>query len=159
VASEYPLGTEPRRYHFPRRNRLISALAQGVVVVEAAGRSGSLITAAWALDQGREVMALPGPADAPGSQGCHDLIRQGAHLVTGAAEVLALLDGGRERPRDLALSREETHMLDHLRRAPQPLDVILESVGLPVGPALAALARLELAGLAVQGPGRMVWRA
>ena len=112
----------------------------------------------WGWERGREVMALPGPADAPGSQGCHELIRQGAHLVTGAAEVLALLEGGAERPRDIPLSADETEVFDHLRRVPQPLDHILDGCGLPTGRALAALARLELSGLAVQGPGRMVWR-
>lgn len=89
VVSEFPLGTPPLPWHFPRRNRIIAGLAAGVVVVEAAAKSGSLVTARLALDAGREVMAMPGPIDAPGSAGPHQLIRDGAILVGGIDDVVA----------------------------------------------------------------------
>lgn len=91
VATEHPPGTPPRRHHFPFRNRLICGIARGLVVVEATLRSGSLTTVGWALDQGVEVMAFPGPAEGPHYEGCHQLIREGAALVTGAVDVLQVL--------------------------------------------------------------------
>ena len=88
IISELPLGVGPKPFHFPRRNRLIAALALGVVVIEAAKKSGSLITARIAADLGREVFALPGPIGSPTSSGCHKLIQQGAKLVCSPKEVL-----------------------------------------------------------------------
>ncbi|MGD9942877.1 MAG: DNA-processing protein DprA [Burkholderiaceae bacterium] len=93
IISELPLGSPPRRDHFPRRNRLIAGLALGVLVVEAARQSGSLITARHAGEFGREVMAIPGSIHSPLSKGCHQLIRQGAKLVESAEDVLAELRG------------------------------------------------------------------
>jgi DNA processing protein len=95
LLSEFPLGTPPHPTHFPRRNRLIAHLAAGTLVVEAAPRSGSLITARQALDAGREVMAVPGSVLSPQSQGCHGLIRDGAALIETPRQVMELL-GGRE---------------------------------------------------------------
>ncbi|MEM7166849.1 MAG: DNA-processing protein DprA [Planctomycetota bacterium] len=91
VISEFEPDSPPRREHFPQRNRLISALALAVVVVEATNRSGSLITARWALRQGRDVCAFPGPVEGPQYQGCHRLIREGAALVTNVVEVLEVV--------------------------------------------------------------------
>jgi DNA processing protein len=91
VVAELPLGTEPQARHFPRRNRIISGVALGVVVVEAAARSGSLITARFALEQGREVFAVPGSPFDPRARGCNDLLRHGATLTETAADVLAQL--------------------------------------------------------------------
>ncbi len=91
IVAELPLGTEPQARHFPRRNRIISGMALGVVVVEAAARSGSLITARFALDQGREVFAVPGSPLDPRARGCNDLLRHGATLTETAADVLAQL--------------------------------------------------------------------
>jgi DNA processing protein len=91
IVAELPLGTEPQARHFPRRNRIISGMALGVVVVEAAARSGSLITARFALEQGREVFAVPGSPLDPRSRGCNDLLRNGATLTETAEDVLAQL--------------------------------------------------------------------
>jgi DNA processing protein len=93
LISEYPLGTPPLPHHFPRRNRIISGLSEAVLVVQAALRSGSLITAQQALEQGRDVMALPGSIHEAQSKGCHALIRQGAKLVESAQDVLEELRG------------------------------------------------------------------
>ena len=91
IVAELPLGTEPLARHFPRRNRIISGMALGVVVVEAAARSGSLITARFALEQGREVFAVPGSPLDPRARGCNDLLRHGATLTENAADVLSQL--------------------------------------------------------------------
>ena len=91
VASEFPEGAPPKKEHFPQRNRLISGLCLAVVVVEATVRSGSLITARWALQQGKDVLAFPGPTEGPQYEGCHQLLKEGAALVTGVGDVLNVL--------------------------------------------------------------------
>ena len=93
LITEFPMGTPPHPTHFPRRNRIISSLSLGTLVVEAGNDSGALITADFALDQGREVFAVPGAVHQPGSMGTHKLIREGAHLVERASDILAILEG------------------------------------------------------------------
>jgi DNA processing protein len=107
VISEMPLGWEPRARDFPRRNRLISGLALGVVVIEAARRSGSLITARFALEQGREVFAVPGSPLDPRCEGSNGLLKQGAILVTEAADVVAVLRPILGAPLDLPVEEPE----------------------------------------------------
>jgi DNA processing protein len=149
LVSEQPVGLEPQARHFPRRNRIVSGLARAVVVVEAAARSGSLITARCALDQGREVMAVPGhPMDARAA-GCNGLIREGALLVRDAADVLAALGGAvggpapappaRPTPED-AGPEHATAPLPGGRRAPAARPAAPEAPG----PALATRGRAHL---------------
>ena len=154
-----PLGWEPRARDFPRRNRIISGLALGVVIVEAARRSGSLITARFALEQGREVFAVPGSPLDPRAEGVNDLLKQGATLVTEAADVIAALQpilGKRREPplRDVA-EPDETHepdadararVLALLSPAPVSLDDLVRLAGSTAAIVRTVLLELELAG-------------
>ena len=127
IVAELPLGTEPQARHFPRRNRIISGMALGVVVVEAAARSGSLITARFALEQGREVFAVPGSPLDPRARGCNDLLRHGATLTENVADVLSQLGpqlGGIEQLRPVPLIA--------IRTAPPPV-LFPASGGAPAG--------------------------
>ena len=113
VVAELPLGTEPQARHFPRRNRIISGMARGVVVVEAAAKSGSLITARFALEQGREVFAVPGSPLDPRSRGCNDLLRSGATLTETAGDILTQLGPllqGEMPPRAAMTPPRKTHL-------------------------------------------------
>jgi DNA processing protein len=160
LVSEFPTGTPPRSQNFPRRNRLMSGLARGVVVIEAAARSGSLITARLAGDQGREVMAVPGSIHNPLTRGCHRLIKDGAALVENVDDVLAVLgisapagameraahagDGGKI-PSD-ALDSDAEMLLNALGFGPADLDRLLERTGLPAHSVISKLQLLELEG-------------
>jgi DNA processing protein len=161
--SEQPMGLTPQARHFPRRNRLISGLARAVIVVEAAGKSGSLITARDALDQGREVLAVPGhPMDAQAS-GCNMLIRDGAQLVRNAQDVLAALpleisqpelaqaplDIPAPAPRKRALAEVaalHTQILERLGPSPLAEDQLIRDLGQPARHVSPALVNLELDG-------------
>jgi DNA processing protein len=167
--SEMPFGWEPRARDFPRRNRLISGLSLGVVIVEAAKRSGSLITARFALEQGREVFAVPGSPLDPRAEGTNGLLKQGATLVTEAADVIAVLEPILDRAPDLPT--EEPDISDEmvagepdpdvrarivalLGPAPIGIDDLVRLSGAPAGIVRTVLLELELAGrLDRQGGG------
>ena len=164
IVSEYPVGTPPLPGNFPKRNRIISGLAAGVLVVEAAAQSGSLITARQAAEQGREVFAIPGSIHAALSKGCHLLIREGAKLVDGAGDVLEAmawspLAGRRPLPR-LAVaaaaavsSAEDDSLLAALGHDPVDPDTLLALVGGTPGELSTRLLLLELAGTVERLPG------
>ncbi len=158
LVSEYPLGMHPGKHHFPERNRLISGLSLGTLVVEAARRSGSLITARLAAEQGREVFALPGSIHNPLARGCHELIRQGAKLVETANDIvseLAPLAGHVLQTTMESTSNENSlHNLEHeyvelrkhLGHDPVSVDELAENSGLTIDQVSSMLLILELHG-------------
>ena len=151
LVSEFPPGRAPRRHHFPWRNRLISGLSSAVIVVEAAQASGSLITARWAVDQGRAVFALPGRVDHPMSRGCHRLLREGAELLEDPADVLPAL--GRA-PASPEVPPGPAHpLLGALRGETLTADELSQRLHRPVAEVLVELVELELAGAVARGPG------
>lgn len=158
IVSEFPLGTPPLAEHFPNRNRLISGLSLGVLVVEAAVGSGSLITARLATDQGREVFAIPGSIHSPLSRGCHALIRQGAKLVETANDVLEELGAlarvaGESRALPADLPAAQRQLLEHLGHDPASVDQLVERSGLTAEAVSSMLLQLELQGLVEAGAG------
>ncbi|MEW7848949.1 DNA-processing protein DprA [Massilia aurea] len=164
IVSEYALGTPPLAANFPRRNRIISGLAAGVLVVEAAAQSGSLITAQMAAEQGREVFALPGSIHSALTKGCHRLIREGAQLVETVDDVLAAM---RVSPLARlthvadAAPHEDTALLGALGHEPVALDELLARLTIDAGALGARLLDLELAGFVTQLPGgrvQRIWR-
>jgi DNA processing protein len=154
IVSEFALGTPPVAANFPRRNRIISGLARGVLVVEAALDSGSLITARLAADQGRDVFAVPGSIHSPLSKGCHALIRQGAKLVESAQDVLDELGGVASTPTPSRETPEETHaVLRHMGHDPCNVDTLCRRSGLTADVVSAMLLQLELEGRVASLPG------
>ncbi|MFC4159909.1 DNA-processing protein DprA [Chitinimonas lacunae] len=153
LLSEFPLGTPAHPSHFPRRNRLISGMARGVLVVEAALQSGSLITARQAAEQGREVFALPGSIHSTLSKGCHALIKQGAKLVESAADILDELGSPAPLRPATPGSAEEEALLSALGFEPVDLETLCARTNLTVEQAYAMLLPLELAGRLVKLPG------
>ncbi|HQS99803.1 MAG TPA: DNA-processing protein DprA [Thiobacillus sp.] len=157
IVSEFPLGTAPLPGHFPRRNRLISGLSRGVLVVEAAPDSGSLITARVATEQGREVFAMPGSIHSPLSRGCHALIKQGAKLVESAADILDEL-AWHTRLTPPRFAEASAHspadpVLDAFDGAPTTADALAERTGLTLDTLSAKLLTLELEGHIASLPG------
>lgn len=160
LLTEYPPGAAPDAAHFPQRNRIISGLGLGVVVVEAALPSGSLLSAQHAAEQGREVMAVPGPVRSATSRGCHELLRNGAALIETAEDVIRAL-GDRFKPSALpatcastptpfdaaALNDDERRLFEATSMEPYSVDRLVERTGLGAARVSAALVRLELAGL------------
>jgi len=154
VISEYPPQSPGVAYHFPRRNRIISALSDCVIVIEARKKSGTMITVDHALNQGKDVFALPGRYNDPMSQGCNMLIKQGANILTGPedlAQILGLIteeDDKNTKKCNLGLAKEENMVYSCISLQPKNIDDLLEQIGqLTVGELSLALMRLEIAGL------------
>lgn len=176
LVSEMPLGMAPLSRHFPRRNRLISGMARGVVVIEAAERSGSLITANYALEQGREVFAVPGSPLDPRAKGANRLIREGATLTEGAEDVIAALrpmlgasfqEPGRSDPPvppDQSGLEQEADRIrwsveEKLGPSPVDIDELIRQCSAPPAAVLTVILELELAGRVQRHPGnRVSWR-
>lgn len=167
VLSELPIGSPPQSHHFPRRNRIISGLAWGVLVAEAAADSGSLITAKLALEQGREVFAVPGPVKEAACRGSNGLLKDGARLVEGAQDIiddiLPQLDarmrarvapgrGGRRA--GPPCGKEEISVYEALSHEPQSVDAVIEHTGLTAAQVASTLLALELNGHVRQLPGQ-----
>lgn len=162
LLSEFPLGAAGAAHHFPRRNRLISGLSQGCLVIEAALASGSLITARAAAEQGREVFAVPGSIHSPLSKGCHTLIKQGAKLVESAEDVLAELTAfrrtGYASTRAAPAATEGEPLLAQMGFDPVDVDSLCARTGMAAKQVTAELLRLELAGQVAALPGGMYQR-
>ena len=167
VCSEFPIGSEPRREHFPQRNRLISGLSLGTLVVEAAKRSGSLISARLASEQGREVFAIPGSIHNPMSRGCHQLIRQGAKLVESAADIVSELgplalhlmqppdESAASHPPASEHDADYEMLLQTMGFDPATVDELAERSGLTIDHVSSMLLILELEGkIDAQAGGR-----
>jgi DNA processing protein len=161
LVSEFALGTPVIAHNFPRRNRLISGLARGCLVVEAAIASGSLITARSAADQGRDVFAIPGSIHSPLAKGCHALIKSGAKLVESADDVLAELAGFQSLARASTLApaaSNDTGLLAVMGHDPVDVDSLCERAGLSPEEVTAQLLRLELEGRVTALPGGLYQR-
>jgi DNA processing protein len=170
VVSEFPLGTPPDANNFPRRNRIVSGLSLGVVIVEAARKSGSLITAAAALDQGREVFAVPGSIRSHRSAGCHFLLKQGAFLAESAKDVVEVLglacgvgtegpeEGGKAPRPEATMAPDEAAVYGLLGVDPVHIDELVKASKMSIGGLLSLLTRMELTGLIEQLPGKMFVR-
>jgi len=172
ILSEMRLGEAPQARHFPRRNRIISGLARGVVVVEAAEKSGSLITASYALDQGREIFAVPGSPLDLRARGANRLIKEGAILTESAEDILSvlapMLGGAFQEPDSLSpvppaealeaeADRIRAKLEEALGPAPVEIDELIRQLGAPVAAVLTVI--LELAGRCQRHPGnRVSWR-
>lgn len=171
VISEFPCNARPLGINFPRRNRIISGLSQGVLVVEAARNSGALITADFALEQGREVFCLPGKVDSQNSFGTNTLIKQGAKLVTCLEDILEELNiefrefrnprqvkGNNKESKDFRFSQEEQVLYDLVSDRPSALDDILEKSKLNLAAVMEGLLSLEMKQLIRQMPGKQFMR-
>jgi DNA processing protein len=158
LVTEFFLGTPPEARNFPIRNRIISGLSRGVVIVEAGAQSGTHITATYALEQGREVFAVPGPIDLPGSVGPHRWIQQGAKLVRDTGDILEELVDYPPWPQ-LPEAQEappgpEDPITSYLSSTPLQLDELIRVAGLPAAEVMSRLTMLELQGLVRELPGK-----
>lgn len=157
IVSEFPLGSEGLPAHFPRRNRIVTGLAQATLVVEAALGSGSLISADLAVSQGRDVLAMPGLVSNLQARGCHQLIKSGAALIENAADILQELGLGdtasttlSSRPR---LTDDQIVLYECLASGPLSIDMLAESSGLSLDTLTVSLISLEIAGLVMNQSG------
>ena len=158
LISEYALGTPPLAANFPRRNRIISGLSLGCLVVEAGLQSGSLITARMALEQGREVFAIPGSIHAPQAKGCHYLIKQGAKLVECAQDILEELGHFDTGPAAQTSAQQDHPLFAHLGFEPVDMDSLSQQSGLTIESLSAILLQLELEGGVAALPGGLYQR-
>ena len=163
LLSEFPLGTPPLAFNFPRRNRLIAGLTRATLVVEAALQSGSLITARLASEQGKDVMAIPGSIHAPQSRGCHALIKQGAKLVESVQDLLEEFGATAQLPVPAKATRQrsiqrEPALLEALGYDPVGLDALQARTGMEASKLLAQLLTLELDGHVARLPGALFQR-
>jgi DNA processing protein len=165
ILSELPLGTSPDKRTFPMRNRIVSGMSFGTLVIEAGRQSGALITARQALDQGRQVFAVPGRIDNPLAQGCHQLIKDGAKLVEGVEDILAELEFlipvekvATPRPLPANLTGDEEKIYAAIELDETPIDIITQRTGLASGVVSSTLLRLEMKKLVRQLPGKMFVR-
>lgn len=152
IVSEYPPGSPPLAWHFPRRNRIISGLCDGVLVVEARIRSGSLITAGFALEQGKDIFAVPGRGCDVLSGGCNNLIRQGAFLADSPEDILDYYHIAYEKIKKnkIRLAKSENMVYSTMCLTPKYIEEICAQTALPAGDVLSALYRLEKAGLIIR---------
>lgn len=158
VVSEYPLGTTPKNYNFPYRNRIISGIGQGVVVVEAMKKSGTLITANYALDQGKDVFSIPGNINSFYSLGTNTLIREGAKIVTGVEDILEDIHCPREsnESEEIIIKLEdptENDIINILLNRPCTSDIISDQLGIAVEDINATLTKLEMKGYVTEEMG------
>ncbi|AEH23090.1 DNA protecting protein DprA [Thermodesulfobacterium geofontis OPF15] len=161
IISEFPFDTKPRKENFPMRNRIISGLCEGIVVIEAGKKSGTLITAKWALNQGREVFAIPGSIFSSQSEGTHYLIKEGANVITSPEEILAYFGWGEEKNLsrekiEVELTEEEKEILSLLSSYPQHVEEIFAKVNKSPFEVLSILTELELKGLVENLPGKYI---
>lgn len=160
ILSELPLGSEPLKHHFPLRNRIISGLCDGLVVVEAAIKSGALITAELALEQGKEIFAVPGPITSALSAGTHKLIKDGAKITTNAEDILeefgqlCLFKEEKVQDNDVPLGNNEKKVLECLSIEPVAIEEVARMTKLPIDEVMAVLSWLEINGVIQQIVGR-----
>lgn len=169
MVTESPLGQKPVRGLFPQRNRIISGLCHGVVIVDASRKSGALHTARHAMEQGREVFAVPGQIDSLSCEGCHDLIRDGVTLIRGVEDILdglgPLIEPTKDRtgrevhtPRELSLTDQERTILETVTTEPCTIDRVVQMTGLETSRVLTTLTVLEMKRLVRRVPGGQVVR-
>ncbi len=161
IISEFPFTTRPRKENFPMRNRIISGLSEGIVVIEAGKKSGTLITAKWALNQGKEVFSIPGSIFSSQSEGTHYLIKQGANVVTSPEEILDYFGWEKENtlPKEhpeIEITEEEKEILSLLSPYPQHIEEIFTKINKTPFEVLSILTELELKGLIENLPGKYV---
>lgn len=170
VVSEFPLDQKPRPGLFPQRNRIISGLSLGVIVIEATRNSGALYTARHAMEQGRDVFAIPGNVDSLASEGCHDLIRDGVTLIRNVDDVLQDLGPLAKPavtkdatvihdPREVSLNPQEKEILGHVGSSPVSVDEVIRATQLDMSRVLSTLTVLEMKRFIRRLPGNMLVRA